>query len=321
MFYPKPIYGEDSTNTFKKIYLMEFYDNEAYLIDSTVKTNFLYEYKRFTPTIEEVKYTESRILYITKMLLGNNESKKELLSKNFRKYYRQYLGIINNKNEKIIMVNYCNLSNKEIYDENYFYLGEQVLTNTEYSNYSNIITLNLKTGMTENKFGDILNSGWLSGNNRDVDYNQRVNFNEFYDNPAVIFPSDYLIDVNNVQRVRVGLDDIYFAESKILYYLSEVASDGFRIKPNRVELNCRQYYRQYYGIYTKPGKHYLVIQMCDLSNPDIYNKYFPLFFKEYIVPDAIDKKYFQRFIIDLYTGELDEQSDPLLDEGWFFIME
>lgn len=85
-------------------------DKYSYVFGYTIEEDSDNLY-RFTPTIEEIKKAEAIIISNRTLISSqpNAQSGKNIF-RNYKKYFRQYVGIINNEGEKLILINFVHKS-------------------------------------------------------------------------------------------------------------------------------------------------------------------------------------------------------------------
>ena len=115
--------------------------------------NLLEEVNRFTPTKEDILLAESilknQIEKVNKSHI-NQRRKREYIEKNLKKYFRQYVGFINQKGERIIHINFywnrfsINERTRGYWDDRLEYNSEYAVVFDGGSRYWNI-NVNLTT--------------------------------------------------------------------------------------------------------------------------------------------------------------------------------
>jgi hypothetical protein len=101
---------------YTQIELKEFFDGKGVIFpsDYTFNANYLYKRKRFTPESKDIIEAEKILSHLVRMILGSYKFGIELATTNMHEYYRQYMGVFNEKNNKIVIVQMVDYDHSEL---------------------------------------------------------------------------------------------------------------------------------------------------------------------------------------------------------------
>lgn len=162
-----------------------------------------------------------------------------------------------------------------------------------------------------------INISCVYGQEKNSKQYEQIELKEFYDTKGVIFPSDYEINISTVYhrpRFTPSVEEIARAE-KILSKIVNMILGGYKLGKELADKNMRSYYRQYVGVIKENHNKLILLSMLDFSDPGTYEvskdwqTSFVCWFGQ-----GINYRY---FVINIDTGEIDEDSFPVLDEHWF----
>lgn len=99
--------AQDSARVgFQIIELKDYFDHLGAIVNREYesKASTFYKKERFTPNIEQVNDAEKVMQHLVSMVMGSYADGRKGALKKLRKYYRHYIGYINNSGEKVIVL-------------------------------------------------------------------------------------------------------------------------------------------------------------------------------------------------------------------------
>ncbi len=141
-------------NYFEVIYMNERKIIHGGIIDKDSSTwhNFDEQKERYTPTLDEVRYTEKILKDSIVYIKRKEPAHSGFITKNLNRYLRQYVGFINENGDKIVWINFLYKNDSFI---NTAYLNDAVITVNDGGEYY----WSIKVNITKNKLYDIVVNG------------------------------------------------------------------------------------------------------------------------------------------------------------------
>lgn len=141
-------------NYFEVIYMNERKIIHGGIIDKESSTwhNFDEQKERYTPTLDDVRYTEKILTDSIVYIKRKEPAHSDFITKNLNRYLRQYVGYINKNGDKIVWINFLYKNDRFI---NTAYLNDAVITVNDGGEYY----WSIKVNITKNKLYDIAVNG------------------------------------------------------------------------------------------------------------------------------------------------------------------
>lgn len=148
---------------YEKIELKEYYDNFGIIFSQSYPfaTNYFPFEKRYTPSKEDIEKGESILSHLVSMMFGNYNIARNFAVQKLRVCHRQYVGFINEKNEKLLFVEMVDLR-----DEKAKYLFDQLYTGPimifdAFTEYYRCFIVNLDTKELDPKSDPLIDEYWF----------------------------------------------------------------------------------------------------------------------------------------------------------------